>query len=110
MWLWYNRRTILFIKVSELVLFWWKLLTIKTAVLTDEFKINQDIVCDAVLKWAKAWYKWPILSSLLKTDDFKTDIGLLPYELGINPGLDHDICLCLIGVLIYMSKIVHITG
>ena len=30
-----------------------------------------------------------MLISLLKTYDFKTDIGFLPYQLGINPGFDH---------------------
>ena len=31
-----------------------------------------------------------MLSSLLKTHDFKTDIGFLPYQLGINQGFDRD--------------------
>jgi len=50
-----------------------------------------------------------MLSSLLQTYDIKTDIDFLPYPPGINPGFYHDICLCLIGILIYTSKIVYIT-
>jgi hypothetical protein len=50
-----------------------------------------------------------ILSSLLKTHDFISDIGFYHLQLEINPWFDNDICTCLIGILIYTSKIVYIT-